>query len=99
MRSRPWVRMAWTAGAGGLTYLSYVGVAAFVKDLPQYSEKIKQTVGKVREQSQKLEKAKQAVAPDQPQDKNAVKVQNVTPGWQSASAAAGSLSEAFVAVP
>ena len=47
----------------------FTEVAAFVKELPQYSEKIKTTIGKVREQSQKLGKAKQAVAPDQPQDK------------------------------
>jgi predicted PurR-regulated permease PerM len=90
------VMLTLTAGLWGVSYFSYVRVAAFVKDLPQYSQKIKNAVGKVREQSQKLERAKQAVAPDQAQEKNAVKVQNVTPGWQSASAAAGSLSEAFL---
>jgi len=90
------VMLVLTAGLWGVTYFSYVRVAGFVRDLPHYSQKIKDAVGKVREQSQKLEKAKQAVAPDQPEDKNAVKVQSVTPGWESASAAAGSLSEAFL---
>lgn len=90
------VMLTLTAAIWGLTYFSYVRVADFVKDFPQYSEKIKQTVGKVREESQKLEKARQAVVPDQSQDKNAVKVQNVMPGWQSASAAVGSLSEIFL---
>lgn len=90
------VMFAMTAGLWGLGYISYVKVTDFVKDLPQYSQKIKATVGKVREQRQKLEQAKQAMAPDQGQDKNAVKVQTVTPGWDSASAVAGSLSEGFL---
>jgi predicted PurR-regulated permease PerM len=90
------VMFALTAGVWGLGYLSYVKISDFVKDLPQYSQKIKSTVGKVREQRQKLEKAKQAVAPEDGQDKNAVKVQTVSPGWDSASAVASSLSEAFL---
>jgi predicted PurR-regulated permease PerM len=90
------VMLLLTAGLWALTYFSYVRVVAFVKDLPKYSEKIKESVGKVREQSQKLEKAKQAVAPEQPGDKNAMKVQNVTPGWDAASSALGSLSEALL---
>lgn len=90
------VMLTLTAGIWAVTYFSYVRVAAFVKDLPNYSQKIKGAVGKVREQSQKFERARQVVAPDQPEDKNAVKVQSVTPGWESASAAAGSLSEAFL---
>ena len=54
-------------------------------------------MGKVREQSQKFEKAKQAVAPDQPEEKNAVKVQSVSGGWDFCfSPAAGSFSEAFL---
>jgi predicted PurR-regulated permease PerM len=90
------VMLALTAAVWGLTYVSYVRVAQFVKDLPQYSQKIKESVGKVREQSQKFEKAKQAVAPDQPEDKNAIMVKTVTPGWETASSAAGSLSETFL---
>lgn len=90
------VMLAFTAGIWGVTYFSYVRVAAFVKELPKYSEKIKESVGKVREQSQKLEQAKQAMTPDKGADKNTVKVQTVTPGWESASAAASSLSEAFL---
>ena len=52
------VMLALSAAVWGVTYFSYVRVAAFVKDLPKYSEKIKESIGKVREQSQKLEKAK-----------------------------------------
>jgi predicted PurR-regulated permease PerM len=90
------VMLLLTAGMWALTYFSYVRVAAFVKDLPKYSEKIKESVGKVREQSQKLERAKQAVAPDQPGEKSAMRVQNVTPGWDATSSALGSLSEALL---
>ena len=90
------VMLALTAGIWGVSYFSYVRVAAFVKELPKYTEKIKESVGKVRAQSQKFEQAKQAVAPDKAADKNTVKVQTVTPGWESASAAASSLSEAFL---
>ena len=90
------VMLALTAVVWGITYFSYVRVAEFVKDLPKYSDKIKESIGKVREQSRKFEKAKQTIAPDQPEDKNAVKVQTVTPGWQAASSAAGSLSETLL---
>lgn len=90
------VMLALTAVVWGITYFSYVRVSEFVKDLPKYSEKIKESVGKVREQSRKFEKAKQSIAPDQPEDKNAVKVQTVTPGWEAASSAAGSLSETLL---
>ena len=92
------IAMLLFAGAlWGASYMSYKKAVEFVQDLPKYSQKFRQTVGKFREESQKLEKAKQAVAPDQPDDKNAVKVKTVNPAWEGLTSTAGSLSETILA--
>ena len=91
-----------SAAIWGLSYVSYKRAAEFVQDLPKYSEKLRKSVGKFREESQKLEKAKQAVAPDQPDEKNAVKVKTVNPAWEGLTSTAGTLTEmalAFSFVP
>ena len=66
----------------GLSYISYVKGAQFVQQLPRYSQRIRQTIGKLEHQAQQVEKASQAIAPDQQEkDDGVVKVEQKKPGF------------------
>jgi predicted PurR-regulated permease PerM len=65
----------------GMTYLFYNRAIAFVHDLPKYSEKIQEEVGRLRQQAQKIRSSTSILPSAKPE--NTVTVQQQT-DWTSA---------------
>jgi predicted PurR-regulated permease PerM len=80
----------------GISYFSYVRATNFVQELPKYTEKIKETVLKFRQQTQQLEKTGQTIAPAG--EKGAMPVRQVSTGLSGLTSAAGTLTETALAI-
>lgn len=64
----------------GISLFFYSRAVDFVQDLPKYSEKIRESIGRVRQQAQKLQKTKETMLPETKEEKAAVRVTQQT-GW------------------
>jgi predicted PurR-regulated permease PerM len=60
---------------GFLTFYSYNQAVGFAEDLPKYSSRLRDTVGRLRNQTQKLEESTRSVLPDAPGSKKAIPVE------------------------
>jgi predicted PurR-regulated permease PerM len=79
-----------------VSYFSYVRATDFVHELPQYTEKIKGTVLKFRNEAQQLQKTGQAMSPAE--TKSAIPVKEVGGGFAGITSTAGSISETLLAL-
>jgi predicted PurR-regulated permease PerM len=57
-----------------IMYFSYNRAISFMDDLPKYSTRIRETVIRVRQRTEKFQKTAENVLPSAPEEKNAVKV-------------------------
>jgi predicted PurR-regulated permease PerM len=80
----------------GVSYFSYVRAVDFVHQLPKYTEKIKGTVLKYRNEAQQLQKTGQAMSPTE--TKSAIPVKEVGGGFAGITSTAGSITETLLAL-
>ncbi|HUR36499.1 MAG TPA: AI-2E family transporter [Terriglobales bacterium] len=59
------------------SYFFYMRAVEFVHELPRYTQKIRESTLKYRKQAQVLQQTREAIAPEKPEDKNAVRVKQV----------------------
>jgi predicted PurR-regulated permease PerM len=77
----------------GLFYVSYTRAQGFAQQWPRYEREIRKLVIHVRQTSETIQKTAAGVMPPAPEDKNAIKVQPVTPWASFFSSRLGSLTE------
>ncbi len=82
----------------GASYLSYLKAVDFARELPKYSGRIRESVLRFRKQAEKMQQAKEAIVPDQPTDKNTVKVTQVNSDWSGMVSSGGSLTETIFSI-
>jgi len=63
------------AAVGFLTFYSYNQAVSFAEDLPKYSSRLRETIGRLRNQTQKLEESTRSVLPETPGSKKAIPVE------------------------
>lgn len=80
-----------TGALYGASYFSYLKAVDFAQQLPKYSQRIKQSVVKLRMKTQQITDSTKAILPDA--NKGAVKVQTVDTGWSSYFAAGSNVTE------
>jgi predicted PurR-regulated permease PerM len=76
-----------------LMYFSYNRAISFLDDLPKYSERIRETVIRVRQRTERIQKTAENVLPSSPEDKNAVHVRQTSNWADRLTEGAGALTE------
>ncbi|HUQ49085.1 MAG TPA: AI-2E family transporter [Terriglobales bacterium] len=61
------------------SYFSYVSAVDFARELPTYTNQIKKSVVKYRQQAKAIQDTKDALVPQEAEDKNAIRVKQVNP--------------------
>lgn len=77
----------------GAMYFSYNRAVAFLDDLPKYSERIRESVIRFRQRTEKIQKTAENVLPADQEDRNAVKVQQTSNWTDRLTAGAGTVTE------
>lgn len=82
----------------GATYFFYNQALSFVNELPKYSEKIRQSIGRVRQHAERLQTTTETVLPESQEERQAVRVRQQT-GWSELlTRSAWSLWDALLAI-
>ena len=76
-----------------IMYFSYNRAISFLDDLPKYSTRIRETVIRVRQRTEKIQKTAENVLPAAPEDKNAVKVKQSNNWADRLTEGAGAVTE------
>ena len=82
---------------GGL-YFGYNRAVDFSQQLPKYSAHIKRVLMRFREQAQKLQSSTEKVLPNEPADKQTVKVQQQTNWWDTVTSSLGTAAEILLMI-
>ncbi len=82
----------------GSMYFSYSRAVAFVDDLPKYSERIRESVIRFRQRTEKIQKTAETVLPSDQEEKNAVKVKQTTTLADRLTEGAGTFTEIVVLI-
>lgn len=77
----------------GIMYFSYNRAISFLDDLPKYSTRIRETVIRVRQRTEKIQKTAENVLPSAPDEKNAVKVKQTSNWADRLTEGAGAVTE------
>jgi predicted PurR-regulated permease PerM len=76
-----------------IMYFSYNRAISFMDDLPKYSTRIRETVIRVRQRTEKFQKTAENVLPSAPEEKNAVKVKQSSNWADRLTEGAGAVTE------
>ncbi len=76
-----------------LMYFSYNRAISFLDDLPRYSERIRETVVRFRQRTERIQKTAENVIPASPDDKNAVHVRQTSNWADKLTEGAGTITE------
>ncbi|MGE5111923.1 MAG: AI-2E family transporter [Acidobacteriaceae bacterium] len=76
-----------------LMYFSYNRAISFLEDLPKYSERFRETLIRVRQSTEKIQKTAERVLPQSPEDRNAVQVKQTTNWVDRLTQQAGTVTE------
>jgi predicted PurR-regulated permease PerM len=76
-----------------IMYFSYNRAISFLDDLPKYSTRIRETVIRVRQRTESLQKTAENVLPAAPDEKNAVKIKQTSNWADRLTAGAGAVTE------
>jgi predicted PurR-regulated permease PerM len=84
----------------GATYVSYSKAQDFMQDLPKYSAKIRETVGKFREKARSIQKTTEGVLPEESKEEKdkTVKVQQTSSWGDWLTNSLGTVGEIVLAV-
>ncbi len=77
----------------GAMYFSYNRAISFLDDLPRYSTRIRETIIRVRQRTEKIQKTAENVLPAASDDKNAVKVKQASSWTDRLTEGAGQVTE------
>src|SRR5690349_19671574 len=76
-----------------IMYFSYNRAVSFMDDLPKYSTRIRETVIRVRQRTERFQKTAENVLPSAPDEKNAVKVKQSSNWADRLTEGAGAVTE------
>lgn len=82
----------------GIMYFSYNRAISFLEELPRYSAKIRETVVRVRQRTEKIQKTAENVLPSAPEDKTAVKIKQSNNWADRLTEGAGALTEVVILI-
>lgn len=82
----------------GIMYFSYNRAISFMDELPKYSHRIRESVSKFRQRTEKIQKTAENVIPGEQDEKNTVKVKQTSSWVDKLTEGAGTITELILLI-